>query len=199
MSLDGVVGSPEKWALPYFDDENKNYALSRLSEVDAFLLGRVTYEKFAARWPQIKDDDYFDRINSLPKFVASKTLRETTWNATLIKGDVADEVSKLKNQPGKNIMKYGTGQLDRTLIQRNLVDEFHFSIFPIAVGSGQRLFDGIDVRNQHDGVLDSRLVRTCVQQRNRHPHLCPQIDWTFGLIKSFQLKHRALEATSCAK
>jgi len=144
VSLDGVVGSPEKWALPYFDDENKNYALSRLSEVDAFLLGRVTYEKFAARWPQIKGDDYFDRINSLPKFVASKTLQETTWNATVIKGDVADEVSKLKNQPGKNIMKYGTGRLDRTLIQRSLIDEFHFSIFPIAVGSGQRLFDGID-------------------------------------------------------
>jgi len=144
VSLDGVVGSPEKWALPYFDDENKNYALSRLSGVDAFLLGRVTYEKFAARWSQIKGDDYFDRINSLPKFVASRTLRETTWNATLIKGDVADEVSKLKNQPGKNIMKYGTSQLDRTLIQHNLIDEFHFSIFPIAVGSGKRLFDGID-------------------------------------------------------
>jgi dihydrofolate reductase len=144
MSLDGVVGSPEKWALPYFDDENKNYALSRLSEVDAFLLGRVTYEKFAARWSQIKGDDYFDRINSLPKFVASRTLRETTWNATLIKGDVADEVSKLKNQPGKNIMKYGTSQLDHTLIEHNLIDEFHFSIFPITVGNGQRLFDGID-------------------------------------------------------
>lgn len=65
------VGSPEKSALPYFDDENKNYALSRLSAVDAFLLGRVTYEKFAARWSQIKGDDYFDRINSLPKFIAS--------------------------------------------------------------------------------------------------------------------------------
>jgi dihydrofolate reductase len=104
----------------------------------------VTYEKFAARWSQIKGDDYFDRINSLPKFVASTTLRETTWNATLIKGDVADEVSKLKNQPGKNIMKYGTGHLDRTLIQHNLIDELHFSVFPIAVGSGQRLFEGFD-------------------------------------------------------
>jgi dihydrofolate reductase len=144
VSLDGVVGSPERWALPYFDDENKNYALSRLSEVDTFLLGRVTYEKFAARWSQIKGDDYFDRINKLPKFVASKTLQETTWNATIIKGDVAEEVFKLKNQPGKNIMKYGTSQLDRALIQRKLIDEFHFSIFPIAVGSGQRLFEGID-------------------------------------------------------
>src|SRR5215472_9008339 len=145
VSLDGVVGSPEKWAMPFWDDENKKYALSRLSEIDAFLLGRVTYEIFAASWSQIKGDDYFDRINSLPKFVASTTLRETTWNATLIKGDLAEEVSKLKKQPGKNIMKYGTSQLDRTLIERNLIDEFHFSIFPIAVGSGPLLFDGVDI------------------------------------------------------
>ena len=144
VSLDGVVGSPEKWAMPFWDDENKRYALSRLSEVDAFLLGRATYEKFAASWSQIRGDDYFDRINSLPKFVASTTLREATWNARLIKGDVAEEVSKLKKQPGKNIMKYGTSQLDRALIEHNLIDEFHFSIFPIAVGSGPRLFDGID-------------------------------------------------------
>src|SRR5437016_14205115 len=96
VSLDGVVGSPEKWALPYFDDENKNYALSRLSEVDAFLLRRVTYEKFAARWPQIKGDDYFDRINSIPKLVASQTLRQTTWNATPINGDLTDAVSNPK-------------------------------------------------------------------------------------------------------
>src|SRR5215472_3201374 len=85
VSLDGVVGSPEKWAMPFWDDENKRYALSRLAEVDAFLLGRATYEKFAASWSQIRGDDYFDRINSLPKFVASTTLRETTWNARLIK------------------------------------------------------------------------------------------------------------------
>jgi dihydrofolate reductase len=144
VSLDGVVGSPEKWALPYWDAENKDYALSRLSDFDAFLLGRVTYEKFAASWSQIKGDAYFDRINSLPKFVPSTTLRETTWNATLIKGDVAEEISNLKKRPGKNIMKYGTGQLDRTLIEHNLIDEFHFSLFPLVVGSGQRLFEGID-------------------------------------------------------
>ena len=144
VSLDGVVGSPEKWALPFFDDENKNDALARLSDVDAFLLGRVTYEKFAARWSQIKSDPYFERINNLPKFVASTTLRETTWNATVINGDVAEEVGKLKKQHGKNIMKYGTSNLDRTLLQHNLIDELHLSIFPVAVGSGIRLFEGFD-------------------------------------------------------
>ena len=155
VSLDGVVGSPEKWALPHFDDENKNYALSRLDDIDAFLLGRVTYEKFAARWPQIKGDPYFDKINGLPKFVASTTLRDTAWNASLIQGDVAHEVSRLKRQAGKNIMKYGTGHLDRILIEHNLIDEFHFSIFPVAVGSGQRLFEGFDttrLKLKHTGT-----------------------------------------------
>src|SRR5215470_7000690 len=123
VSLDGVVESPEKWALPYFDDENKSYALSRLADIDAFLLGRVTYEKFAARWPQIKGDPYFDKINSLPKFVASKTLKDTTWNAALLPGDAAEAVRRLKAQPGKDIVKYGTGSFDRTLIEHGLIDE----------------------------------------------------------------------------
>ena len=144
VSLDGVVDSQEQWALPFFDAENKNAALSALSEIDAFLLGRVTYEKFVARWPQIKGDPYFDKINGLPKFVASTTLRKTTWNSTLIKGDLAEEISKLKSQTGKNIMKYGTTGLDHTLIKHNLVDELHLFVVPIVVGKGRRLFEGFD-------------------------------------------------------
>ena len=144
VSLDGVVGSPEEWALPYWDEANKNYAHAVLTEVDAFLLGRVTYEKFVAAWSQVSGDPYLDAINRLPKFVASASLRETTWNATLITGDAAAEIARLKSQPGKTIMKYGTGQLDRTLIGHGLIDEFHFSVFPLAVGSGLRLFEGID-------------------------------------------------------
>ena len=144
VSLDGVVGSPEEWALPYWNEENKDYAHAQLAEVDAFLLGRVTYEKFAAAWSPVSGDPYLDTINRLPKFVASASLRETTWNATLIHGDVAAEVARLKSQPGKTLMKYGTGQLDRTLISHGLIDEFHFSVFPLAVGRGPRLFDGID-------------------------------------------------------
>jgi dihydrofolate reductase len=145
VSLDGVVGSPEEWALPFWDEENKEYAHAALADVDAFLLGRVTYEKFAATWSQVTGDPYLDTINSLPKYVASASLRETTWNATLIEGDVAAEVARLKSQPGKTIMKYGTGSLDRTLIGQGLIDEFHFSVFPLVVGGdGPRLFDGID-------------------------------------------------------
>jgi len=144
VSLDGVVGSPEQWALPYWGQENSDYAQAQLAEVDAFLLGRVTYEKFVAAWSQVSGDPYIDTINRLPKFVASSTLREMTWNATPIAGDVTAEVTRLKNQPGKTIMKYGTGQLDRTLISHGLIDEFHFSVFPMTVGSGLRLFEGID-------------------------------------------------------
>ena len=102
VSLDGVVGSPEEWALPYWDEENKDYAHAQLAEVDAFLLGRVTYEKFAAAWSQVSGDPYLDTINRLPKFVASASLRETTWNATLIHGDVAAEVARLKIPAGQD-------------------------------------------------------------------------------------------------
>jgi dihydrofolate reductase len=144
VSLDGVVGSPEEWALPYWAAENKDYAHAQLADVDAFLLGRVTYEKFVAAWSQVSGDPYLDTINALPKFVASASLQQATWNATLIDGDVAAEVARMKGQPGKTIMKYGTGQLDRTLIGHGLIDEFHFSVFPLVVGSGLRLFEGVD-------------------------------------------------------
>jgi dihydrofolate reductase len=115
-----------------------------LDEFDAFLLGRTTYEKFAAAWSPIKGDPYFDRINSLPKFVPSTTLKNATWNATVIHGDVATEVTKLKQMSGKGLIKYGTGVLDQALIDHHLIDEFQFSIFPIVVGSGRRLFQGVD-------------------------------------------------------
>ncbi|MBA2313400.1 MAG: dihydrofolate reductase family protein [Actinobacteria bacterium] len=111
---------------------------------DALLLGRKTYEGFAEAWPARTGDDYSDRINSLPKYVASTTLQKTTWNATLIKDVVAGEVAKLKEQTGPSILKFGTGELDHTLMQHNLVDEFHFWLFPVVAGSGQRLFEGID-------------------------------------------------------
>jgi dihydrofolate reductase len=143
VTLDGVISSPEKWGSPSWDDEHDKYAHELLWASDALLLGRETYDGFAQAWPTVTGD-YADRINSLPKYVASTTLQDTKWNATLIRGDVADEVAKLKQQPGQNILKFGTGELDRTLLQHNLVDEYHFWVFPVAVGFGQRLFDGID-------------------------------------------------------
>jgi len=144
VSLDGVIESPEKWAMSYFAAENKEHALAALADVDTFLLGRATYEKFAATWAPIKGDPYFDTINALPKLVASTTLKEATWNAEVIRGDLGDAIAALKARPGKNIMKYGTGAVDRALVERRLIDEFHFSIFPVIVGAGRRLFSGFD-------------------------------------------------------
>jgi dihydrofolate reductase len=143
VTLDGVITNPQDWSPPYWDGEHAAYANKLLLAADALLLGRATYEVFAQAWPSRSGDEIADRINSLPKFVASTTLREATWNATILGGDVADEVRKLKEQPGENILKYGTGELDRTLIQHNLIDEFHFWMFPVVAGSGGRLLDGV--------------------------------------------------------
>jgi dihydrofolate reductase len=143
VTLDGVISSPQEWSPPYWDDEHANYARKLLFAADALLLGRLTYEGFVQAWPS-RTGEFSDRINSLPKYVASNTLTEATWNGTILEGDVAEEVAKLKREPGENILKYGTGELDRALMEHNLVDEFHFWLFPVAAGAGQRLFDGID-------------------------------------------------------
>jgi dihydrofolate reductase len=175
VSLDGVVGSPEEWALPRWDEENKEFAHAQLADVDAFLLGRVTYEKFAAAWSQVTGDPYLDTINRLPKFVASASLREPAWNATPITGDVAAEVARLKNQSGKTIMKYGTGQLDGTLISHGLIDEFHFSVFPVAVGSGLRLFEGIDISGLALTLTGTKTFANGVRPVELRPRWCSAI------------------------
>ena len=130
VSLDGVIESQEKWALPYFSGESKSEALAELASVDTLLLGRESYQKFSATWSQVKGDPYFDHINGLRKLVASRTLASAIWNAEIIKGEVADEIARLKRQPGKNIIKYGTGDLDRALIEHNLIDEFEILDLP---------------------------------------------------------------------
>ena len=106
MSLDGVVESPEKWSFQFWSDETQKFKLKELRITDALLLGRVTYEGFAAAWPSRKDTDGFaDRFNSMPKFVVSKTLKKLDWNNShLIKGDLATEVSKVKQQEGHDIV-----------------------------------------------------------------------------------------------
>lgn len=144
MTLDGVINAPQEWSPPYWDDEHANYARKLLFAADALLLGRATYEGFVQAWPS-REGDFADRINSMPKYVASNTLDETTWNATILKGDVAEEVAKLKQEAGENILKFGTGEFDRTLLEHNLVDEFHVWIFPVVAGGGQRLLEGIDL------------------------------------------------------
>lgn len=146
VTLDGVISAPEKWGRPYFDEEYAGYARDLLFTSDALLLGRETYEGFARVWPRMEavEGDYAVRMNSLPKYVASRTPTEATWNATVIDGDVAKQVALLKEQPGQNILKFGTGELDRTLLEHKLVDEYHFWMFPTISGGGDRLLDGIE-------------------------------------------------------
>jgi dihydrofolate reductase len=108
---------------------------------DALLLGRTTYEGFVTVWPSRSGDPIADRMNSMPKFVASTTLTEPlAWNATLLAGDVADEVQRLKQQPGRSILVYGSGMLVQTLMRLELIDAYQIMLVPVALGSGQRFF-----------------------------------------------------------
>ncbi|MCC6453497.1 MAG: dihydrofolate reductase [Caldilineaceae bacterium] len=147
ISLDAVMENPQLWVFDFHNEEIEKYVKDQLSASDALLMGRVTYEAFAEVWPTLAGTDEFaDRINRLPKFVASRTLQgPLEWNATLIKGDIAEEVAKLKQQPGQDILQYGIGELTHTLMQHGLVDEFHFLLFPVVVGSGERIFEKIDL------------------------------------------------------
>jgi dihydrofolate reductase len=143
MTLDGVISRPQDWSPPYWDEEHTGYAQKLLDPAEALLLGRATYENFVESWSP-RSGDMADRINAMPKHVASRTLTETTWNASLIEGDVAEGVAALKAQDGGDILKYGTGELDKALAASRLVDEFHFWVFPVVAGQGDRLFDGLD-------------------------------------------------------
>ena len=145
ITLDGVISNPHHYGAPYWDDEHHGYANDLLNGADALLLGRNTYEGFAQAWPSRPSDPYVDRINSMPKHVASRTLRDATWNATIIDGDVAEQVAELKAQPGANILKFGTGELDRTLLEHGLLDELHIWVFPVIAGGGDRLLEGNDL------------------------------------------------------
>jgi len=144
VTLDGVVDDPQKWSSPYWDDEHAAYATKLLFAADALLLGRKTYEGFVQAWPSRSGDDYTDRINAMPKYVASRTLKQATWNATILDGDVAEEVARLKAEDGGDLLKFGTGELDRALIGEGLVDQLHLWYFPVLAGGGQSLIDGID-------------------------------------------------------
>src|ERR1700686_4882943 len=123
--------------------EQQQYKFEELFSCDALLLGRRTYEGFAAAWPNMPGTGaYGERMNGLPKYVVSTTLSEATWNATLIKGDLAEELSRLKQEAGQDILIFGSGELVHTLHERDLIDEYRLMIFPLVLGSGKRLFPG---------------------------------------------------------
>src|SRR5262245_13174561 len=143
MSLDGVVEAPEKWHLRFFNDEMGELLDDAAAQADAMLLGRRTYEEFAAFWPtQGSDVPMADYMNDTPKHVVSTTLTELDWsNSTVISGDIAEKVAALKRQPGTNIQIYGSPTLVRSLLRDGVLDELDLLVPPLVVGRGQRLFE----------------------------------------------------------
>jgi dihydrofolate reductase len=142
VSLDGVIEAPERWAI--FDEEATQRSMQELDNYDAFVMGRITYERFRENWSSSGGNPYLDRISAMPKYVASRSLTEATWNATLLGSDVVAAIERLKAQPGKDLIKYGTSRLDATLLRAGLVDELRVWIMPVVVGSGQRIFEDVE-------------------------------------------------------
>ncbi len=163
ISLDGVVEAPHEWHFPSFNDEMGQAVGSRMAAADTMLLGRVTYQEFAAYWPnQGSEVELADHMNNTPKLVVSTTLDRVEWqNSTLIKGNVAEELTRLKQQPGKNISIVGSATLVRSLLGEGLLDELRLLVHPIVVGSGKRLFeDGIGQKPLK--LVDSKTFSTGV-------------------------------------
>ena len=154
VSLDGVIESPERWAI--FDEEAAQMSMRDLDNYDAFVLGREGYERLRALWAPVTGNPYIEKIGAMPKYVASQSLTEVTWNATLLGPDIVGAIEQLKAQPGKHLIKYGTSRLDATLLGAHLIDELRLCVMPVVVGTGQRLFTGIDASSLHLQLADVR-------------------------------------------
>jgi dihydrofolate reductase len=154
ISLDGVIESPDRWAL--FDQEAAQLAMRDLDNYDAFVMGREGYERLRALWAPVTGNPYIEKINAMPKYIASRSLTEVTWNATLLGPDIVGAIEQLKAQPGRDLIKYGTSRLDATLLRAHLVDELRLWIMPVVVGTGQRLFEDMDTSQLQLKLADVR-------------------------------------------
>ncbi|MFN8421543.1 MAG: dihydrofolate reductase family protein [Anaerolineae bacterium] len=149
VSLDGVMGGENTnfWqqVFPFHSADVTQYLNDLLFMPDALVMGKKTYEFFAQVWPTRQGADA-DRINAMPKYVASRTLSEPLqWNTTLIKGDVAEQIRKLKQESGNSLLQYGVGELTHTLLKYGLVDELRILVFPFTFGEGPRMFEQMGV------------------------------------------------------
>ncbi|NLG71530.1 MAG: dihydrofolate reductase [Chloroflexi bacterium] len=162
MSVDGAMGGENMdfWSLvfPYHTPDVEAYLSDLLFMPDALLMGQKTYTFFAQVWPE-REGKQAERINSMHKFVASRTLEEPLqWNAELIKGDVAEAIRKLKQEPGGSLLQYGVGELTHTMLRHGLVDEFRFVVYPFAYGEGPRIFEHMGAH--HLKLLDTRVFNS---------------------------------------
>lgn len=162
VSLDGVVEDPS-WTGPFWNDQLADMQAEYLYSSGALVLGRVTYEGFAAAWPSMEEStgDFGRKMNSMPKHVASRTLHEAEWNATIIEGDVAAAVARLEEEGDGDLLVYGSGDLVDELTRHRLIDEYRLMVHPVLVGTGKKLFATIgetvpltldDVRTTDTGV-----------------------------------------------
>jgi dihydrofolate reductase len=142
LTVDGVFEEPGQWSFAYWSEEAMRYKRDELFSSDVQLLGRVTYEGFAKAWPTMPDTgDFGERMNSMPKYVVSTTLTHAEWrNTTIINKNVVQEIQKLKEPSGQQILVAGSGKLVHTLMQHHLVDEYRFMVHPVVLGRGKRLF-----------------------------------------------------------
>ena len=175
ITLDGIMqapGGPEEdptggftyggWSVNYWDDMMGQVMGESMAKPSELLLGRKTYEIFAAHWPYIKDDPVADKLNSARKYVVSGTLDEASWNnSTLITGNVVQEIRNLKEQNMPEIQVHGSGNLIQTLLKHDLIDEFRLWIFPVTIGKGKRLF-GEETQPSHLKLIDSKTSTTGV-------------------------------------
>ena len=166
VSLDGVMEDPGGaesfrhggWTFEINrGDEGDKFKLDEALSSEALLLGRVTYEGFAAAWPS-RDGEFADKFNAMPKYVVSSTLEEPEWNnSTVLRGDVAEEVAKLKGEKEGDIVVHGSGRLVQTLVEHDLVDELRLMVFPVVLGTGKRLF-GETSDKKPLRLVDSKMV-----------------------------------------
>ncbi len=162
VSLDGVMEEPA-WMRPYLDKDLNGFKCDELAESGGLLLGRKTYQGFAAYWPvKAVEQDYAGRMNKIPKYVFSRTLKDVEWsNTTLVKRDTMEEIEYLKNSPGKDLLVYGSSELVETLMEYDAIDEYRLLVFPVVLGSGKRLFPNgwkaslrlVDTRNFDCGSI----------------------------------------------
>jgi dihydrofolate reductase len=166
ITLDGVVEAPggnetphphAGWMFKYSSPESGKYKVDELSSVDALLLGKNTYENFAAFWPSQTDAGFGVPINRMPKYVVSRSLQKAEWNNSHILRDVAADVAALKKSDGGNILVYGSATLVKSLLHHDLIDELRLMVFPVAIGGGLRIFDDNRVLKKF-GLKHSRVI-----------------------------------------
>jgi class 3 adenylate cyclase/dihydrofolate reductase len=208
VTLDGVMEAPgnephpdgkNAWALRHVGEDQQRYKAEELFEAGAILLGRVTYEIFAAFWPTAPNDDGFaDRMNSIPKYVVSKTLRTAGWkNSIIIGGNPAERIAELKQQPGGYLLLVGSADLLNSLIKHDVIDEYRIMVFPVVLGSGKRLFrDATDIT--HLQLVDTRTFQSGVTVLTYRPadrvpssKYVETFGWTQEHMRSWQAAQNA--------